>query len=108
MAECPLTLALQQIGQVMLALPHAMSLMGLRAACVIIPCYTLISMWTMHLLTALYVEYKARKVRCNNSMMPPSAARQCLLENMLRVNHGKYTRLLDNALVPYIVGWAIC
>ena len=54
--------ALQQIGQVMLALPHAISLMGLRAACVIIPCYTLFSMWTMHLLTALFVEYKARKV----------------------------------------------
>ena len=42
----------------MLALPHAISLMGLRAACVIIPCYTLFSMWTMHLLNALYVEYK--------------------------------------------------
>ena len=56
--------ALQQIGQVMLALPHAISLMGLRAACVIIPCYTLFSMWTMHLLNTLYVEYKARKVRC--------------------------------------------
>ena len=55
-------LALQQVGQVMLALPHAISLMGLRAACVIIPCYTFFSMWTMHLLTALYVEYKARKV----------------------------------------------
>ena len=53
---------MQQIGQVMLALPHAISLMGLRAACVIIPCYTLFSMWTMHLLNALYVEYKARKV----------------------------------------------
>jgi hypothetical protein len=57
-----LHLALQQVGQVMLALPHAISLMGLRAACVIIPCYTLFSMWTMHLLTSLYVEYKARKV----------------------------------------------
>lgn len=54
--------AVQQIGQVMLALPHAISLMGLRAACVIIPCYTLFSMWTMHLLTTLFVEYKARKV----------------------------------------------
>lgn len=58
--QCPGTV--QQIGQVMLALPHAISLMGLRAACVIIPCYTLFSMWTMHLLNALYVEYKARKV----------------------------------------------
>ena len=53
---------MQQVGQVMLALPHAISLMGLRAACVVIPCYTLFSIWTMHLLNALYVEYKARKV----------------------------------------------
>ena len=57
-----LHLALQQIGQVMLALLHAISLMGLRATCAIIPCYTIFSIWTMHLLTALYVEYKARKV----------------------------------------------
>ena len=61
-ADAALCACLQQIGQVMLALPHAISLMGLRAACVIIPCYTLFSMWTMHLLNALYVEYKARKV----------------------------------------------
>ena len=54
----------------MLALPHAISLMGLRAACVIIPCYTLFSMWTMHLLTALFVEYKARKVRCSVLILP--------------------------------------
>ena len=61
--------AVQQIGQVMLALPHAISLMGLRAACVIIPCYTLFSMWTMHLLNALYVEYKARKVCSQRALL---------------------------------------
>ena len=60
---------MQQIGQVMLALPHAISLMGLRAACVIIPCYTLFSMWTMHLLNALYVEYKARKVSSQHTLL---------------------------------------
>lgn len=60
---------LQQVGQVMLALPHAIALMGLRAACVVIPCYTLVSMWTMHLLTALFVEHKARKV----GICPPAS-----------------------------------
>ncbi|CAL5229390.1 g12708 [Coccomyxa viridis] len=63
LSDAWLTSACAQIGQVMLALPHAISLMGLRAACVIIPCYTLFSMWTMHLLTTLFVEYKARKVK---------------------------------------------
>ena len=52
-----------QIGQVMLALPHAIYNIGMRAAVVMIPVYTIFSMWTIHLLTALYVEYKARKVR---------------------------------------------
>ena len=50
-----------QIGQVMLALPHAVALAGMRTAVVLIPFYTLFSMWTIHLLDALYVEYKARK-----------------------------------------------
>ena len=52
-----------QIGQVMLALPHAVYNIGLRASVVMIPAYTLFSIWTIHLLTALYVEYKARKAR---------------------------------------------
>jgi hypothetical protein len=50
------------IGQVMLALPHAIWNTGLRAAVVMIPLYSIISMWTIHLLTSLYVEYKTRKV----------------------------------------------
>ena len=62
----------------MLALPHAISLMGLRAACVIIPCYTLFSMWTMHLLTALFVEYKARKVRNGVSGLISHVCARCM------------------------------
>ena len=45
----------------MLALPHAIWNTGLRAAVVMIPVYSIISMWTIHLLTSLYVEYKTRK-----------------------------------------------
>ena len=51
-----------QIGQVMLALPHAVSNTGMRAAIPLITVYTLVSMWTIHLLTSLYVDLKARKV----------------------------------------------
>ena len=51
-----------QIGQVMLALPHAVSNTGMRAAVPLITVYTLVSMWTIHLLTSLYVDLKARKV----------------------------------------------
>ena len=49
--------------QVMLTLPHAVSLTGIRAGVPLIVCYTLISMWTVHLLNALYLEYKRSKVR---------------------------------------------
>ncbi len=55
-------LVLLQIGQVMLALPHAVSNTGMRAAIPLITIYTLASMWTIHLLTYLYVDLKARKV----------------------------------------------
>lgn len=55
-------LVLLQIGQVMLALPHAVSNTGMRAAIPLITIYTLASMWTIHLLTSLYVDLKARKV----------------------------------------------
>lgn len=60
-----------QIGQVMLALPHAVYNIGLRASCIMIPAYTIFSMWTIHLLTALYVEYKARKA-CPSVALPKS------------------------------------
>ena len=46
----------------MLTLPHAVSLTGIRAGVPLIVCYTLISMWTVHLLNALYLEYKRSKV----------------------------------------------
>ena len=51
-----------QIGQVALALPHAVSLCGLRAAIPLMLAYSLGSMWTIHLLTTLYLELKRRKV----------------------------------------------
>ena len=46
----------------MLALPHAVANCGMRAAIPLITVYTLASMWTIHLLTSLYVDLKARKV----------------------------------------------
>ena len=51
-----------QIGQVMLALPNAMANTGIRAGVPLLFMYSLFSMFTIHLLTALYAEYKARKV----------------------------------------------
>lgn len=46
----------------MLTLPHAVSLTGIRAGVPLIVSYTLVSMWTVHLLNALYLEYKRSKV----------------------------------------------
>lgn len=51
-----------QIGQVMLAMPHAVALCGMRFAIPIMVLYSLGSIWTIHLLTTLYLELKARKV----------------------------------------------
>lgn len=51
-----------QIGQVMLALPNAMANTGIRAGVPLLFVYSIFSMFTIHLLTALYAEYKARKV----------------------------------------------
>ena len=39
-----------------------MSLTGIRAGVPLIIAYTIISMWTIHLLNALYLEYKRTKV----------------------------------------------
>jgi auxin influx carrier (AUX1 LAX family) len=47
----------------MLTLPHALSLTGIRAGVPLIVVYTLVSMWTVHLLNALYCEYKVARVR---------------------------------------------
>lgn len=58
-----LTSAAAQVGQVMLTLPHALSLTGVRAGVPMIIVYTLISMWTVHLLNALYLEYKVNKIK---------------------------------------------
>ena len=52
-----------QIGQVMLALPNAIANTGIRAGVPLLFVYSLFSIFTIHLLTALYAEYKARKVR---------------------------------------------
>ncbi len=60
-----------QIGQVMLALPNAIALTGLRAGVPLLFMYSLFSMFTIHLLNALYCEYKARKVS-NGLYMPPT------------------------------------
>lgn len=38
------------------------SLTGVRAGVPLIIIYTLISMWTVHLLNALYLEYKIKRV----------------------------------------------
>ena len=46
----------------MLALPNAMANTGIRAGVPLLFMYSLFSMFTIHLLTALYAEYKARKV----------------------------------------------
>lgn len=51
-----------QIGQVMLALPNAVANTGLHAGVPLLFVYSLFSMFTIHLLNALYCEYKARKV----------------------------------------------
>ncbi|EIE19348.1 hypothetical protein COCSUDRAFT_19779, partial [Coccomyxa subellipsoidea C-169] len=52
-----------QIGQVMLAMPHAVSLCGMRVAIPMMVLYSLGSIWTIHLLTTLYLELKQRKKR---------------------------------------------
>ena len=41
----------------------AVALTGVRAGVPLIVAYTLLSMWTIHLLNALYLEYKRTKVR---------------------------------------------
>ena len=41
---------------------HAVALTGVRAGVPLIVVYTLVSMWTIHLLNALYLEYKRTKV----------------------------------------------
>lgn len=46
----------------MLALPNAVALTGLRAGVPLLFMYSLFSIFTIHLLNALYCEYKARKV----------------------------------------------
>ncbi|KAL3149585.1 Lymphocyte transmembrane adapter 1 [Trebouxia sp. C0010 RCD-2024] len=47
----------------MLALPNAMANTGIRAGVPLLFVYSIFSMFTIHLLTALYAEYKARKVK---------------------------------------------
>lgn len=58
-----LSTAAAQIGQVMLAMPHAVSLVGMRAAIPIIVVYTACSMFTIHLLTTLFVDNRRRKIK---------------------------------------------
>lgn len=60
-ADC--VLALLQIGQVMLALPSAVAKTGLYAGLPLMVIYGLISTWTIHNVTALYVDMKRAKVR---------------------------------------------
>jgi auxin influx carrier (AUX1 LAX family) len=61
--DAGLTSAAAQVGQVMLTLPHSLALTGVRAGVPLIVAYTLISMWTIHLLNALYLEYKRAKIK---------------------------------------------
>ena len=53
----------------------AVSLTGIRAGVPLIVAYTLISMWTVHLLNALYLEYKRSKVCYHPFSLP--APSQC-------------------------------
>ena len=46
----------------MLSLPHAVSLVGMRAAIPLIIVYSLCSMFTIHLMTNLYLDLRRRKV----------------------------------------------
>ncbi len=68
-----------QIGQVMLALPNAVALTGLRAGVPLLFMYSLFSIFTIHLLNALYCEYKARKVSitCRVLHVQPLLQRCC-------------------------------
>ena len=63
-----------QIGQVMLALPNAVALTGLRAGVPLLFMYSLFSIFTIHLLNALYCEYKARKVSILHQGVPVTTA----------------------------------
>lgn len=51
-----------QIGQVMLALPSALAKTGLIAGIPLMIVYGLLSTWTIHNVTALYVAMKRAKV----------------------------------------------
>ena len=51
-----------QIGQVMLALPNAVAVAGMRAAVPLIVVYACLSIYTIHLLTSCYAQLKLRKV----------------------------------------------
>ena len=51
-----------QIGQVMLALPNAVAVAGMRAAVPLIFVYACLSIYTIHLLTSCYAQLKLRKV----------------------------------------------
>ncbi len=71
----------------MLTLPHAVSLTGIRAGVPLIVSYTLVSMWTVHLLNALYLEYKRSKVTLPTPLpcrIPGNTAQptRCLAESM--------------------------
>ncbi len=66
-----------QIGQVMLALPNAVALTGLRAGVPLLFMYSLFSIFTIHLLNALYCEYKARKVSIMCRVLPVQPLLQC-------------------------------
>ena len=54
----------------------AVSLTGIRAGVPLIVAYTLISMWTVHLLNALYLEYKRSKVSHSPFSLPAVSPRR--------------------------------
>ena len=70
-----------QIGQVMLALPNAIALTGLRAGVPLLFMYSLFSMFTIHLLNALYCEYKARKVSHKTHCLSASPCHTLLMQD---------------------------
>ena len=51
-----------QVGQVILSLPHSLSQTGMVAGIVLELLFASLAMWTVYLMTLLYLDHKNRKV----------------------------------------------
>lgn len=54
--------AVTQVGQVILSLPHSLSQTGMVAGIVLELLFASLAMWTVYLMTLLYLDHKNRKV----------------------------------------------